>query len=62
MGEKRWKAWVLMTELSEKRAVVRLKSGEGGCSVVVDFGREGFYASYTRHVGERVKISAILGA
>ena len=47
MGEKRWKAWVLMTELSEKRAGVRLKSGEGGCSVVVDFGRKGFYASYT---------------
>ena len=48
MGEKRGKAWVLKTEFSTNHVVVRMKSGEGGYSVVVDLGRKGFYASYTQ--------------
>ena len=38
---------VLTAKVSANHAVVRMKSGEGGCSAAVHSWEEGVYASYT---------------
>ena len=47
MGGKLGKVQMSVEEFSENRVVIRVKSGEGGCSAAVDSWGKGVYASYT---------------